>query len=93
MGSLRLPSDQVQRLRRVADRAGLTLPELIRRTLAGPLEAPRSLASPVAPTGKGTMRIGLLRLSPEVAERLSVVAAELGVSTAEVVRRALTART
>jgi hypothetical protein len=35
------------------------------------------------------MRIGLLRLTPEVAERLSVVAAELDVSTAEVVRRAL----
>jgi predicted DNA-binding protein len=34
-------------------------------------------------------RIGLLRLPAEVAERLSVVAAELGLPRAEVVRRAM----
>lgn len=90
MGSLRLPVEIARQLRAAATASGRTVPELIRRALAGALDDVAALAVAEG-RGRGgeTVRLGMLRLPADLAQRLSVTAQELGVSVAEVVRRAV----
>lgn len=90
MGSLRLSAEAVKRLRTAAADGGLTVSEVIRRALAEALQDPPGLAAAQSQERvRATARLGVLRLPAELAERLNVTAQELGLSVAEVVRRAL----
>jgi predicted DNA-binding protein len=92
MGSLRLPAEVAARLKKHAERAGLTVSEAIRRALGAALADVPRLATGKAPDrGRQSSRLGVLRLPADLAERLNVVAQELGLSVAEVVRRAVEA--
>jgi hypothetical protein len=91
MGSLRLPEDTARSLRKAAAASGLPLTEVLRQRLRAGLESVGALAStPPKPAGR-TVRLGALPMPAALAERLNVTAQELGVSSAELVRRALAA--
>jgi hypothetical protein len=89
MGSLRLSEESATALRKAAAASGLPLAEVLRRRLHAGLRDVTALANKLpTPTGR-TVRLGALPMPEALAERLSVVAQELAVSVAEVVRRAL----
>lgn len=88
MGSLRLPVESARRLRMAAEASGLTFAEALRRALAAALEdTPRLADLGQSKRGGETVRLVGLRLSAELAERLSVVAQEFGLPVSEVIRR------
>lgn len=89
MGSLRLPAEVAARLKRDAVASGRPVTDLIRRALAVALEEASALTVARSRASTGTTRLGMLRLPADLAERLNVVAQELGVSVVEVVRRAM----
>jgi predicted DNA-binding protein len=91
MGSLRLPTDVAARLKRDAVTSGRPVTDLIRRALAAALKDVSALTAARPRTSGLTIRLGKLRLPADVAQRLNVVAQELGLSVAEVVRRAVEA--
>jgi len=68
----------------------LSLVEAVRRALEVAMANPDRLAE-VQPRAGPTMRLGALPMPAELGERLAAVAAGLGVSISEVVRRGLTA--
>jgi hypothetical protein len=88
LGSLRLSAAAVRRLRREAGRDGTTLADAIRRTLETALVSPQGLARTKAHPGP-TTRLGALPMPAALAARLTEAAEGLGVSVAEVVRRAI----
>ncbi len=89
MGSLRLSAGLARRLRAAAKTTGRTVPDLIRRALASGLEDSGALATRVAAHGPEGLRLGMLRLPAETAQRLNRVAQELGIASSEVIRRAV----
>ena len=93
MGSLRLPLAMLEGLRRESTSSGDTVTELLRRVLAEALnDVPALARAESLRRGGGVGRLGMLRLPAGLAERLSVVAQELGLPVAEVVRRAVVRR-
>jgi hypothetical protein len=82
MGSLRLPGGLGRRLRAAAT-------DLIRRALAAGLEDSAALAARVPARGREGLRLGMLRLPAETAQRLNRVAQELGIASSGVIRRAV----
>jgi len=91
IGSLRMPAEAVARLRREAGRSGGTLAESVRRALDAALRDPARLTR-VTASGGPTTRIGALPMPADLAARLTEVAGSIGVSVAEVVRRAIASR-
>jgi predicted DNA-binding protein len=89
MGFLRLPAELARRLRMAAKTTGRTVPDLIRRALAAGLEDSAALAARVATQGPEGLRLGMLRLPADTAQRLNRVAQELGLASSEVIRRAV----
>jgi predicted DNA-binding protein len=89
MGSLRLPGGLGRRLRAAAKATGRTVPDLIRRALAAGLEDSAALAARVPARGREGLRLGMLRLPAETAQRLNRVAQELGIASSGVIRRAV----
>ncbi len=89
MGSLRLPTDAARRLRASAKRSGATFADLLRRALQEALKDTSRLAVTASRPSGSTVRLGALPMPAELAQALNVAAQELGVSVAEVVRRAL----
>jgi len=89
MGSLRLPAELARRLRTAAKTTGRTVPDLIRRALASGLEDSAALAGRRPARGREGLRLGMLRLPAETAQRLNRVAQELGIASSEVIRRAV----
>jgi predicted DNA-binding protein len=90
MGSLRLPAATAKRLRATARASGLTFNEALRQALAAGLDYVPGLAA-LEPASRGgeTVRLGVLGLPRELAERLNVMAQGFGLPVSEVVRRAL----
>jgi predicted DNA-binding protein len=93
MGSLRLPMPLYEQLRGNAELAGLPVTEALRRAVGSALEEATALAAvaPAKPSAR-TFRMGQLRLPASVAQRLNVVAQELGMPVSEIIRRALVLR-
>jgi predicted DNA-binding protein len=91
LGSIRLPASAVARLRRQARRQGSTLAEAVRVALDGALSNPERLGRPTTHQGP-TIRLGALPMPAELAQRLTEAAGALGVSVAEVVRRAIVSK-
>jgi hypothetical protein len=79
-----------ERLRATARASGPTFNEGLPQALAAGLDdVPRLAALGPASRGGETVRLGVLGLPAEMAERLNVVAQELGLPVTEVIRRAL----
>jgi len=57
--------------------------------LASGLEDAMALAARVPARGREGLRLGMLRLPAETAQRLNLVAQELGIASSEVIRRAV----
>lgn len=91
MGSLRLPVALATRLRAAAKTTGRTVPDLIRRALVSGLGDSVALAKRAPARGRQGLRLGMLRLPAETAQRLNRVAQELGIASSEVIRRAVEA--
>jgi hypothetical protein len=89
MGSLRLPEKTVRALRSAARASGLPLAEVLRRKLRAALDDAARLAAVSEAIEPGhIVRLGALPMPANLAQRLTLVAQELGISVAEVVRRA-----
>jgi predicted DNA-binding protein len=89
MGSLRLPGGAGETAPSGREATGRTVPDLIRRALAAGLEDSAALAARVPARGREGLRLGMLRLPAETAQRLNRVAQELGIASSEVIRRAV----
>jgi predicted DNA-binding protein len=89
VGSLRLPAGLARRLRAAAKATGRTVPDLIRRALASGLEDSVALAARAPARGREGLRLGMLRLPAGTAQRLNLVAQELGIASSDVIRRAV----